>query len=164
MTVYLSEAGARALEQPREIFTSTAGMCFQMLLYVLAAALLGGIPFLKHGSLLWPGVALALLLLGSFGVIKHWKYRTRPILVLSKEGLRVARKDGDRLIPWANLTENVWHENRYAFLTTSSTLSLRDDRQPKSYLVYAKWLTIGSDEYLRLCDLYAAASRGHGHE
>lgn len=162
MAVYVSETTARSLEQPREIFMSAPKMCLSLLVLLAAAALIGGFSYTKNGSLTGPVIAAILLLLGSFGVLKHWKYRARPILVLSKEGIRLARKDGDKLIPWANVTENTWHENRYAFMKTSAILTLRDSAREKSYMVNAKWLTITSDEYLRLCDLYASATRSGG--
>jgi hypothetical protein len=160
MAVYLGEATTLSLEQPREIFTSAPKMCLSLLTYIVAAALIGGVSYAKHG-LAWPLIAAAILLLASFGVFKHWKYRTQPILVLSKEGIRLARKDGDKLVPWANVTENTWHENRYGFMKTSAIITLRDSAREKSYMVNAKWLTIQSDDYLRLCDLYATAAR-HG--
>lgn len=159
MAVYLSEATSLTLEHPREIFTSTAKMCLSLLVVVAAAALVGGTAYAKNGSLTWPCVAAVMLLLASFNVFKYWKYRTRPILVLSREGIRLSRKDGDKLIAWSDVSENSWHESRYGFMKTSAFLTLRDGSVGKSYTVNAKLLTIKSDDYLRLCDLYATAAR-----
>ena len=79
--------------------------------------------------------------------------------MLSREGIRLSRKDGDKLIAWSDVSENSWHESRYGFMKTSAFLTLRDGSVGKSYTVNAKLLTIKSDDYLRLCDLYATAAR-----
>jgi hypothetical protein len=164
MAIYISDAHLLSLEQPREVFTSRLKMSFDLLKYALTATLFGSLLYARNGSMVWPSVAAVLLAVLSIGVFKYWKYHAHPILVLSKDGLRIFNSKGEPLVPWSNLSENVWLERKYAFIATSAWIELRDTQRPKPYIVNAKWLDIKGDEYLRLCDLYATAARSKQDE
>jgi hypothetical protein len=157
MAVYTSESTRLQLEQPRELFTSPTKMIVELILYTAVAALLFYMGYTKH-SVTWYVITGALLLFAFVNVLQHWKYRARPMLILSKEGLRLCTKH-DTLVRWTDLVENVWHQQRYSFMTTSAYIVLHDRTQAKPYRINSKWLRIKADEYLRLCDLYAAAAR-----
>ena len=158
MEIYSSASQQEKTRQDRPVFYSRPRLIAGAVLWVVVACVLAVVCIRAQDK------NIGILIAGAFGLLAAWlavKCIRQlgnieiPAFVVGHQGLTF---ENDMLIPWQNIVENTWVNQSYMGIPIGKQIQIKTDLpKPKARVLRrATALEISGDEYLALCDAYAA--------
>ena len=158
MEIYSSANQQEKTRQDRPVFYSRTRLIAGATLWVVVTVVLAVLCIRAQDK------NIGILIAAGFGLLAAWLavkcIRTltniaTPAFVIGRQGLTF---ENGLLLPWGNIVENTWVNQDYMGIPIGKQIQIKTDLpKPKARVLRrATALEISGDEYLALCDAYAA--------
>lgn len=156
MEIYSSAAQQEKTRQDRPVYYSRSRLVAGAALWAVVTVVLAVLCLRAQDKNIGIAIAAAFALLTAwltFKCVKQLGQLQTPAFVVGHQGLMF---EGGMLLPWSNITENIWVNQSYMGIPIGRQIQIRTDLpKPKARVLRrATALQISGDEYLALCDAY----------